>query len=92
MRSLQLFVNRKIGYDRHQQSGGGDIHVAEEFGAVAVVRSPVSNAADARVELPARVQEPSLAERAESGVQFISRWAGILAFAGTVAAIIWLLV
>lgn len=33
----------------------------------------------------------TIADRAERGVQLVSRWAGILAFVGAVAAIAWLI-
>lgn len=87
----QLFVNRKIGYYRHQQSGGGNIDVAEDFAGVAVAQASLMEKAEARRDFPMRTVAPTFADRAESGVQFVSRWAGILAFVGTIAAIAYLI-
>ncbi|EPR16001.1 hypothetical protein M527_22625 [Sphingobium indicum IP26] len=47
--------------------------------------------AEVRRDFPVRVEGKTFADRAESGVQILSRWAGILAFVGTVAAIAWLI-
>ena len=85
----QLFVNRKNGYVRHHQSGGGNIDVAEDFAAVATAPSLIETA-DVRRDFPMRA-DITIADRAERGLQLVSRWAGILAFVGTVAAIAWLI-
>ena len=64
--------------------------MAEEFAAVATAPSLIETA-EVRRELPARVDGFTFADRAESGIQLVSRWAGILAFVGAVAAIAWLI-
>src|SRR3546814_7344160 len=83
-RPSELVVNRKIGYKRHHQSGGWNIDVAEEFAAVATAPTLIETA-EVRRDFPVRVEGKTFADRAESGVQVLSRWAGILAFVGTVA-------
>lgn len=65
--------------------------MAKEYGAVAVAQHSVADVAEVRQDVPARPPVISLADRAESGVQLLSRWAGILAFVGAVAAIAWLI-
>lgn len=67
--------------------GGGN--VAEDFAAVAAAAS-LTETADMRRDVPARTGI-TIADRAERGVQLVSRWAGILAFAGALAAIAWLI-
>jgi hypothetical protein len=64
--------------------------VAEEFAAVATAPSLIETA-ELRRELPARIDGMTFADHAESGVQLLSRWAGIVAFVGAVAAIAWLI-
>lgn len=71
--------------------GGGNIDVTEDFAAVAVAPSLIETA-EVRRDIPVRVDSAIFADRAEQGVRLFSRWAGIIAFAGTVAAIVWLVV
>ncbi|WP_375195437.1 hypothetical protein [Sphingobium sp.] len=71
--------------------GGGNIDVAEDFAGVAVVQPTLIDTADVRREMPVHANSISFADRAESGVQLLSRWAGILAFVGAVAAIAYLI-
>ncbi|UZW55988.1 hypothetical protein NUH86_04130 [Sphingobium sp. JS3065] len=65
--------------------------MAEEFAAVAGAPSLIETA-ETRRDVPAYAGSVTMADRAERGVQFVSRWAGILAFVGAVAAIAWLIV
>jgi len=46
-------------------------------------------AASPRQDLTVRADPVNFADRAERGVQLFSRWAGILAFAGTIAVIVY---
>lgn len=71
--------------------GGGNIDVTEDFAAVAVAPSLIETA-EVRRDIPMRVDSATFADRAEQGVQLFSRWAGIIAFVGAVAAIVWLVV
>ncbi|KEQ55480.1 hypothetical protein BV95_00118 [Sphingobium chlorophenolicum] len=65
-------------------------NVAEEFAAIAGASSLIETG-EVRRDMPARFESVTIADRAERGVQLVSRWAGILAFVGTVTAIVWLL-
>ncbi|KKW92798.1 MULTISPECIES: hypothetical protein [Sphingobium] len=65
--------------------------MAEDFAGIAVVQPSLMDKAEARREFPVRADAATFADRAESGIQFVSRWAGILAFVGAVAAIAWLI-
>ena len=47
--------------------------------------------ADIRRDIPMRNDSFDMVDRAEQGIQFISRWAGILAFAGALAGIVYLI-
>lgn len=63
--------------------------MAEKFAAVAVAEPSLMEAASPRQDLTVRTDPVNFADRAERGVQLFSRWAGILAFAGTIAVIVY---
>ncbi|WP_313807569.1 hypothetical protein [Sphingobium sp.] len=65
--------------------------MAEDFAAVAVAPSLIETA-DMHRDVPMRVGSVTMADRAERGVQLVSRWAGIVAFVGAIAAIGWLII
>lgn len=69
---------------------GGNIGVAEDL-AAAVNTPSLIETADVRRDLSVRTNNLSAADRAERGIQLLSRWAGILAFAGALAGIVWLI-
>jgi hypothetical protein len=71
-------------------NGRRNIDVAEEFAAVATAPSLIETA-EVRREIPMHVGSTTFADRAESGVQLLSRWAGILTFVGALSAIAWLI-
>jgi hypothetical protein len=71
-------------------NGRRNIDVAEEFAAVAAASSLIETA-EVRREIPAHAGSTTFADRAESGVQLLSRWAGILTFVGALSAIAWLI-
>ncbi|WP_176590057.1 hypothetical protein [Sphingobium sp. EM0848] len=66
--------------------------MAEDFAGVAVAQPSLNEKMEARRNVPARADAVTFADRAEKGVQLLSRWAGILAFVGAVAAIAWLVI
>ena len=86
----QLFVYRKIVYIRHLEQGGFQ-NVADDFAAVAVAQPSTHKANEANVVIAAPSPTISLADRADRGVELLSRWAGILIFAGVVAGIAYLI-
>jgi hypothetical protein len=63
--------------------------VADDYAAVAVAQHSITSAADRGCAMPAPAR--TVADRAERGVELLSRWAGILAFVGAVAAIAYLI-
>jgi len=65
--------------------------VAEDFAVVAVAPTLIETA-EVRRDIPTPTYGITFVDRAEQGVQLFSRWAGILAFVGAVAAIVWLVV
>ena len=65
--------------------------MAEDF-AVGAVAPTLIETAEVRRDIPTYVDGITFVDRAEQGVQLFSRWAGILAFVGAVAAIVWLVV
>jgi len=71
-------------------NGRRNIDVAEEFAAVAAAPSLIE-AAEVRREIPVHAGSTTFVDRAESGVQLLSRWAGILTFVGALSAIAWLI-
>lgn len=64
--------------------------MADDFAAIAATPSLIETT-ELRRDLPGHMGTPTIADRAERGVQLVSRWAGILAFVGAVAAIAWLI-
>ncbi|HJT38857.1 MAG TPA: hypothetical protein VJM79_03925 [Rhizorhapis sp.] len=64
--------------------------MADDFAAVAVAQHSISHAAEAGRSFQPAAATVSAADKAERGIQLLSRWAGILAFVGTVAAIAYL--
>ncbi|WP_363754715.1 MULTISPECIES: hypothetical protein [unclassified Sphingobium] len=71
-------------------NGRRNIDVAEEFAAVAAAPSLIETA-EVRREIPVHAGSTTFVDRAESGVQLLSRWAGILTFVGALSAIAWLI-
>jgi len=71
-------------------NGRRNIDVAEEFAAVAAAPSLIETA-EVRREIPVHAGRTTFVDRAESGVQLLSRWAGILTFVGALSAIAWLI-
>ncbi|WP_242122696.1 hypothetical protein [Sphingobium sp. Sx8-8] len=65
--------------------------MAEDFAGVAVVQASLVDTAEIRRDVSVHANPMTFADRAESGVQLLSRWAGILAFVGAVAAIAYLI-
>ena len=84
----KLFVNRKIGYIRHHKQGGLT-NVADEFAAVAVAQPSSLPTTEAILSSPSHSTAITFADRADRGVELLSRWAGIVVFVGAVAAIAW---
>ena len=65
--------------------------MADDFATVAVAQHSITHAAQAGRSFQPAVPTVSAADKAERGIQLLSRWAGILAFAGTLAVIAYLL-
>ncbi|HEX7742217.1 MAG TPA: hypothetical protein VF489_13825 [Sphingobium sp.] len=63
--------------------------MADDFATVAVAQHSNIPPADGGRSIPAAVVGRTAADRAERAVDLLSRWAGILAFVGAVAAIVW---
>lgn len=66
--------------------------MADDFAAVAIAQHSITPAADSGRSLPIPVPSLTVADRAERGIELVSRWAGILTFVSAVAAIGWLIV
>lgn len=67
-----------------------DTGVADEFAAVAVAQSSLTDATGIGRDLTGTAPQRSIGEWAERPIELLSRWAGILAFVGTVAVIAYL--
>lgn len=65
--------------------------VADELAAVAATKTSFSDAGLAVRDLPENGHALSIADRAEGPIQFVSRWAGILAFCAAIGAIAYLI-
>lgn len=64
--------------------------MADDFAAVAVAQpSPMNGIIGERHPIAIDATPRSFADRADRGVEILSRWAGICTFAAAVAAIIW---
>ncbi|WHO37322.1 hypothetical protein PMI04_012140 [Sphingobium sp. AP49] len=66
--------------------------MADDFAAVAVVKTSFSDATGMVGELSESARPRSLAERAEGPIHVVSRWSGILAFCAAVFAIAYLII
>ena len=65
--------------------------MADDFAKVAMARPSQGRPHAVDIVLPAPLATASFADRADRGVELLSRWAGILTFAGTVAGIIYVI-
>ncbi|WP_037470648.1 hypothetical protein [Sphingobium sp. DC-2] len=65
--------------------------MADDFAAVAVAQPSPGRSHDAEAIRPAALPASSLADRADRGVEILSRWAGILTFIGVVAGLAYLI-
>lgn len=86
----QLFVYRKILYIRHHEQGGFQ-NVADDIaaGAVAEPSSRRTHETVRTIAPPSPVI--SFADRADRGIELLSRWAGIAIFFGVVSGIAYLI-
>ncbi|HKT78292.1 MAG TPA: hypothetical protein VJQ78_16285 [Sphingobium sp.] len=66
--------------------------MADELAAVAVAQHAIPQAAERRRSFEPAAPVMSMADRAERGIQLLSRWAGILTFLGALGAIAYLVV
>lgn len=66
------------------------MNVADDNVAMAAIRQPRLDMAEALQNMEPQGRSRLLADRADDVVHVLSRWAGILAFVGTVAFIGWL--
>jgi hypothetical protein len=65
--------------------------VTDELAVVAATKTSLSDAGIAVCDLPENAHTLSIADRAEGAIQFVSRWAGILAFCAAIGAITYLI-
>lgn len=67
--------------------------MADDFTTIAVAQpSSMSKAANRCGDVPFEIRPAVFADRAERGVELLSRWVGIAAFAAAVAAIAWMII
>ena len=64
--------------------------MVDDFAAVAVAQPSSTPAADAGRIYSGNPTAPTFADRADRGVELLSRWAGITTFVATVGVIAWL--
>lgn len=64
--------------------------VADEIATIAAAQ-PKAGHAGTIGQPSQKGADQAIADRAESAIQLLSRWAGILAFVGAVAGIAWLI-
>ena len=65
--------------------------MADDFATVAVAQPSQGRLHEGDIGIPAPLPAASFADRADRGVELLSRWSGILTFAGVVAGIIYLI-
>ena len=66
--------------------------MADDFAAVAVAQHAITPAADGGRSFQPAPSAITTADRAERAIQLFSRWAGIAAFAGTLAVLAYLII
>ena len=65
--------------------------MANDFATVTVAQPSQARPQAGGTVIPPPLPAASFADRADRGVELLSRWAGILTFAGVVAGIIYLI-